>query len=162
MTSDLAMRASDRDRERAAEVLGDAYAVGCLDLEEFHDRAGAAYSAKTWGQLRDLTADLPAGRIPGQGEHDADSRTAPARPGHAPQRPFAFMWVMAVIWLAIAAAAHTAAAGIPLVLLSLFVLRAARWTVPPEQPPNMQTEHAQPACCAAQTSRSCSETDMNH
>ena len=161
MTSDQAMRASDGDRERAAQVLRDAYTVGCLDLEEFHDRAGAAYSAKTWGELRDLTADLPAGRIPGQGERDADSRTAPARLDHAPQRPFAFMWVMAVIWLAIAAAAHTAAAGIPLVLLSLFVLRAARWTVPPEQPPNMQTEHAQPACCAARTSRSCSATDMN-
>jgi hypothetical protein len=49
MTSDQAMRASDRDRERAAEVLSDAYAVGRLDLKEFHDRAGAAYSAKTWG-----------------------------------------------------------------------------------------------------------------
>ena len=102
MTSDQAMRASDRrDRERAAEVPCGAYAAGCLDLEEFYDRAGAAYSAKTWGELRDLTADLPAGQILGQAEHDADSRAAPARPGHAPQRPFAFIWVMAVIWLAI-------------------------------------------------------------
>ena len=161
MTSDQAMRASDRDRERAAQVLRDAYAVGCLDLEEFHDRAGAAYAAKTWGQLRDLTADLPAGQIPGQEEHDAGSRTATARPGHAPQRPFAFLWVMAVIWLAIATAAQSTAAAIPLVLLSLFVLRAVRWTVPPEPPPTMQTEHAQPACCAARTNRSCSATDMN-
>src|SRR5882672_5488769 len=97
MTSDQAMRASDRDRERAAEVLCDAYAVGCLDLEEFHDRAGAACTAKTWGELRDLTADLPTGQTPGRPEHDAGSRTAPAPPGHAPLRPFAFMWVMAVI-----------------------------------------------------------------
>ena len=104
MTSDQAMRASDHDRERAAEVLRDAYAVGRLDLEEFHDRAGAAYSAKTWGELRHLTADLPAWRLPGQGEHDADSSTAPERPGTTPQRPFAFIWVMPVIWLAIAAA----------------------------------------------------------
>jgi hypothetical protein len=161
MTSDQAMRASDRDRERAAEVLRDAYAAGCLDLEEFHDRAGAAYSAKTWGELRDLTADLPTGRLPGQAEHDADSCTAPARLDHAPQRPFAFIWVMAVIWLAIAAAAYSAAATIPLVLLSLFVLRAARWTVPPEPPPTTQAEHAQPPCCAARTSRSCSAADMN-
>lgn len=160
MTSDQAMRASDRDRERAAEVLRDAYAVGRLDLEEFHDRAGAAYAAKTWGDLRNLTADLPAGQIPGQAEHDAGPRTAPARPGPAP-RPFASLWVMAVIWLAIAAAAHAAAAAIPLVLLSLFVLRAARWTVPPEQAPTTQAEHAQPACCTARTGRSCSATDMN-
>jgi hypothetical protein len=161
MTSDQAMRASDRDRERAAEVLGDAYAVGRLDLEEFHDRADAAYSAKTWGELRDLTADLPAWRIPGRGGHDAYSSTAPARPGPAPQRPFACIWVMAVIWLAIAAAAHTAAAAIPLVLLSLFVLRAARWTVPPEQPPTIQAEHVQPADCAARTGRLSSATDKN-
>jgi len=46
MTSDHAMRASDQDRERAAAVLRDAYAVGRLDLEEFHDRAGRAYSAR--------------------------------------------------------------------------------------------------------------------
>ena len=161
MTSDQAMRASDHDRERAAEVLCGAYAVGCLDLEEFHDRADAAYSAKTWGELRNLTADLPTGQIPGREEHGADSRAKPVRPDHAPQRPFAFIWVMAVIWLAIAAAAHTAAAAIPLVLLSLFVLRAARWTVPPEQPPTIRAEHAQPACCAARTGRPCSATDMN-
>jgi hypothetical protein len=155
MTSDQAIRASDRDRERAAAVLRDAYAVGCLDLEEFHDRADAAYSARTWGELRDLTADLPAWQISGRGEHDADPRTAPARPGQAPQRPFAFIWVMAVIWLAIAAAAHTAAAAIPLVLLSLFVLRAARWTVPPEQPPTMQAEHAQPSMLCGTGHASC-------
>ena len=159
MTSDQAMRASDGDRECAAELLRNAYAVGCLDLEEFHARADAAYLARTWGELRDLTADLPAERIPGRGERDADPGTAPARPGHAPRRPFAFIWVMAVIWLAIAAAAHSAAAAIPLVLLSLFVLRAARWTVPPEQPPTMQAEPAQPACCAARTGRPCSAMD---
>jgi hypothetical protein len=113
------------------------------------------------GKLRDLTADLPAWRIPGQAEHDADSSTAPARPGPAPQRPFAFIWVMAVIWLAIAAAAHTAAAAIPLVLLSLF--RAARSPLdcPARAAINLQAEHAQPADCAARTGRLSSATDMN-
>jgi len=161
LTSDRAMRASDRDREGAAEVLRDAYAVGRLDLEEFHDRADAAYAAKTWGELRELTADLPTRPTLGRAEHDADSCAASAPAGQAPQRPFAFIWVMAVIWLAIGAAAHSAAATIPLVLLSLFVLRAARWTVQPEQPPSMQAEHAQPACCAARSGRPCSAVDMN-
>jgi hypothetical protein len=144
MMSNRAMLASDHDRERAAEALGDAYAVGCLDLDEFHDRVGAAYSAKTWGQLGDLTADLPTWQVSGRAEHSADSRTAPAPLGHAPQGPFAFLPVMAVIWLAIAAAAHSPAAAIPLVMLSLFVLRAARWTVPPEQPPATHAEPTQP------------------
>jgi hypothetical protein len=134
MTSDDALRASDRDRELAAEVLRDAYAAGRIDLDEFHDRAGAAYSARTWGELRDLTADLPTGHVLSRAAPGADSHAGVARLHHAPRRPFASLWVMAVIWLVIAAAAHTAAA-VPLVLLSLFVLRAARWTTPPEQPP---------------------------
>jgi hypothetical protein len=40
-------------------VLSEAYAVGRLSREEFDERVAAAYSAKTYGQLRDLTADLP-------------------------------------------------------------------------------------------------------
>jgi hypothetical protein len=133
MTSDDAMRASDRDRELAAGVLRDAYVAGRIDLEEFHDRTDGAYSARTWGELRDLTADLPTGQALSHAASGADPRTGVARLGNAPRRPFAFIWVMAVIWLAIAGAAH-AAAAIPLVLLSLFVLRAARWTMPPEPP----------------------------
>ena len=126
-----AMRASDRDRERAAGVLSDAYAAGRLDLAELRRRAAAVYSARTWCQLRDLTADLPEGQVlaraaPGDGRRgDADRR-------HEPPRPFPPMLVMAAIWLAIAAAGHVAAA-IPLVLLALFVLRAAWWHIPAER-----------------------------
>jgi hypothetical protein len=145
MTSDDAMRASDRDRELAAGVLRDAYVAGRIDLEEFHDRTDGVYTARTWGELRDLTADLPAGRALSHAASDADPATGVARLGNAPRRPFAFIWVMAVIWLAIAGAAH-AAAAIPLVLLSLFVLRAARWTMPPEPrlpcPAHPSGEHA--------------------
>jgi hypothetical protein len=52
------IRASDQDRENAAELLSEAYAVGRLGREELDKRATAAYSATTWGELRDLTADL--------------------------------------------------------------------------------------------------------
>ena len=133
MASDDAMRASDRDRELTAGILRDAYVAGRIDLQEFHDRANGSYSARTWGELRDLTADLPTGQALSHAESGADPRTGVHWPGNAPRRPFAFIWVMAVIWLSIAGAAH-AAAAIPLVLLSLFVLRAARWTMPPEPP----------------------------
>ena len=124
MTSDDAMRASDGDREHAADMLRTAYATGRIDLDELRGRAGAAYSAKTWGDLCDLTADLPAGQVGFCPASGAASPAGAARPGHAPRRPRAAIWVTAVIWLAIAAAAHTAAA-IPLVLLSVFLLRAA-------------------------------------
>lgn len=59
MTADRWVRASDQDRENAAELLSEAYAVGRLSREELDHRATAAYSAKTQGELRDLTADLP-------------------------------------------------------------------------------------------------------
>ena len=59
MAADRAMRASDQDRESTAELLSEAYAVGRLSREEFDERVTAAYSAKTCGELRDLTADLP-------------------------------------------------------------------------------------------------------
>ena len=58
--TDPRIRASDQDRESAAELLREAYAVGRLSREELDDRAAAAYSATTRGDLRDLTADLPA------------------------------------------------------------------------------------------------------
>ena len=59
MATDRAMRASDQDRESATELLRQAYVAGRLSREELDERAAAAYSATTWSELRDLTADLP-------------------------------------------------------------------------------------------------------
>ncbi|MFD8281332.1 DUF1707 domain-containing protein [Streptomyces malaysiensis subsp. malaysiensis] len=56
------MRASDAERERIAEVLREAVAEGRLDMEEFEERLGAAYAARTHGQLEPLVRDLP---VPG-------------------------------------------------------------------------------------------------
>lgn len=60
MSTERWIRASDQDREKIADMLGEAYAVGRLSREEFDERSAVAYSARTWGELRDLTADLPA------------------------------------------------------------------------------------------------------
>ncbi|MGW7575415.1 DUF1707 SHOCT-like domain-containing protein [Streptomyces sp. NPDC054765] len=62
MTEDLpALRASDADRERVAEILRDAVAEGRLAMEEFDERLDAAYQARTYRELEPLTADLPVG-----------------------------------------------------------------------------------------------------
>jgi len=53
------IRVSDQDRHCVVEWLSEAYAVGRLSREEFDERFAAAYSARTYGELRDLTADLP-------------------------------------------------------------------------------------------------------
>jgi hypothetical protein len=54
------LRAADRDREQVAAILREQYAQGRLTLEEFDERSTAAWSARTMGDLRELTADLPA------------------------------------------------------------------------------------------------------
>ena len=55
------MRASSADRERAVDVLKAGFAEGRLTQDEYNDRMGQAYSARTYGELAMLTADLPAG-----------------------------------------------------------------------------------------------------
>jgi hypothetical protein len=141
MTTDGGIRASDDDRERTVEVLRDAYAAGRLDLDEFDQRSTAAYSAKTWGDLRELASDLPAephlGADLATPEPDAPKPEAVgAGVEFGPRRPFVPILPIALVWLAIAAAAHATAAVIPLVLLSLFVLRAAGWR---RRPPDHQS-----------------------
>ena len=53
------MRASDADRDAAAAVLGAAFAEGRLTADEHVERLRAAYAARNWQQLQQLTADLP-------------------------------------------------------------------------------------------------------
>jgi hypothetical protein len=52
-------RASDADRDAAVALLGAAFAEGRLTADEHGERLSAAYAARTWQQLRQLTADLP-------------------------------------------------------------------------------------------------------
>ncbi|HYB47458.1 MAG TPA: DUF1707 domain-containing protein, partial [Streptosporangiaceae bacterium] len=61
-------RASDADRDRAADALREHLAAGRLTIEEFDDRLDRAYAAKTLGELAEIMADLPAtdlGQLPG-------------------------------------------------------------------------------------------------
>jgi Domain of unknown function (DUF1707)/Domain of unknown function (DUF4190) len=58
------MRASSADRERAVDVLKAGFAEGRLTQDEYNDRMGRAYAARTYGDLAALTADLPAGASP--------------------------------------------------------------------------------------------------
>ena len=58
------MRAASADRERAVDVLTAGFAEGRLTQDEYNDRMGRAYAARTYGELAALTADLPAGALP--------------------------------------------------------------------------------------------------
>jgi DUF1707 SHOCT-like domain len=53
------LRVSDEQRERAAAEIREHYAAGRLSDDELSERVQTAYSARTEGELRALTADLP-------------------------------------------------------------------------------------------------------
>ena len=75
------MRVSDAERESVTAKLRDHYAEGRLTSDELDERVSAALHAKTYGDLRALTTDLP-------GPAAVPPRT-PARPswdGPAPWR----------------------------------------------------------------------------
>jgi DUF1707 SHOCT-like domain len=64
MGNDLpaSMRASDADRDAVVSDLSGHFQAGRLTAGEFDERTGRALAARTWGELRDLLADLPAAR----------------------------------------------------------------------------------------------------
>ena len=52
--------ASDADRDTAVGLLNAARAEGRLTADEYDQRLSTAYAARTWQQLGQVTADLPA------------------------------------------------------------------------------------------------------
>jgi hypothetical protein len=81
----LRIRASDADRERIVATLQQQVGTGRLTLDEFSERASAAYLARTLGDLAALTRDLPA---------------APPRPVTASHRALVPVLVVLAIMLA--------------------------------------------------------------
>jgi DUF1707 SHOCT-like domain len=53
------VRASDAERDRTAQTLSDAIALGRLTFDEGRERIGAALGARHRGELDELVADLP-------------------------------------------------------------------------------------------------------
>ena len=82
------LRAADSDRAAVAEALGRHMSAGRLTVAEYEERLAQAYAAKTYGELDELTADLPApSRTP------VPASATPPRP--APQQcsvPAAAQW----------------------------------------------------------------------
>lgn len=54
-----ALRVSDHDREAVLRRLQRAVSEGRLSLSEFEERTAATITARTRGELDDLTDDLP-------------------------------------------------------------------------------------------------------
>lgn len=100
------IRISDADRERVTARLREHFAEGRLTSEELEERVTAALSAKTYGDLRRIMADLPdAAPVPPPG------RPAPPWVG----RPGVLVWrgprVLPLMFIALIAALLIPGAG---------------------------------------------------
>jgi hypothetical protein len=154
--TDGSIRASDNDRERVVAALRVAYTEGRLTLDEFEERTSAAYASRTWGDLRELTSDLPSPPVlsveqPGAREPDTvlvpmaadpgDLSGAPASPmvpvspdAMQPQRrrsrPFGPLLPVVFIWAVIAAGANAPhlAVILAVVFVALLVIRGLSGT----------------------------------
>jgi hypothetical protein len=102
-----AVRAGDRDRETAANLLGQGLAQGYLDMAEYERRVQSAFAANTTADLHQLLDDLPLGRL-----RRSDPRRRAAR--HAAARMsvrlhlaayLAMVVIVLTVWLAVALSA---------------------------------------------------------
>ncbi len=106
------LRASDADREQIAERLRHATAEGRLLAEELEHRLGTVFSARTYGELDAVVADLPAA------------------PAARPQRHGGLHpWVLPALGLAIAIPLALAIVATVLLLLAGVVATWMIWVV---------------------------------
>lgn len=93
------MRASDSDRNHTVTVLREEVGTGRLTLDEFTQRADAAYHSRTVGELATLTLDLP-------------SPATPPAPPRSRRMPQAVVLIAIAVALAITFAVMSARIGI--------------------------------------------------
>jgi Domain of unknown function (DUF1707) len=154
MPTDDVIRASDADREHAVGMLRDGFAAGRLTMAEFDERTSAAFTSRTWGELRELTKDLPTagqrGFLPpapvAPRPRDSGERL-PVGAHHRAGTGLRPVLAIGLFWLLITIGAHTDGLLIPVVFFLLMaVLSAGRGRCgqgdvarrPPVQPPSSQ------------------------
>jgi hypothetical protein len=134
--TDRPIRASDQERESVVDVLRDAFTDGRLTFDEFEERTAAAYAAKTWAELRELTADLPAQpRLGADLNHRPQAARVPpaVRPRRAGRgRAFDRVLPVLFVWILISAAAGSPdlAAALSFIFICVLATRigyGGRW-----------------------------------
>jgi hypothetical protein len=98
MAQRATLKASDADREQIAERLRKATAEGRLLAEELEQRLGAAFSARTYGELDAVVSDLPGERLDRHRRPQLRSWVAPAV-GLAIAIPLALVVIAAVLFI---------------------------------------------------------------
>jgi hypothetical protein len=88
------LRIGDREREAAAQSLGEHFAAGRLDPTELEERLSAVYSARTQADIDRLFADLPDPRRP---LWDRSQPGPPPGPQHPAGWPFPVPILLALV-----------------------------------------------------------------
>jgi uncharacterized membrane protein YgcG len=113
------MRASDADREQVAERLRQATAEGRLIAEELEQRLGAAFSARTYGELDALVSDLPGNTQ--LAPQRRQSRSLPIGPAQAVGLVFLIPILVAFVIAAVAVIASLFAVWAVVIALGWYV-----------------------------------------
>jgi hypothetical protein len=118
------MRASDSDRDAVVSDLSEHFQAGRLTTEEFDQRTGQALAARTWGELRNLLADLPAMR---PGSQDPAARPSGAGPWRSSGRfgppPIAALVGIGIVAAVLVSVAHGGWGFIWLLVPALLIAR---------------------------------------
>jgi hypothetical protein len=120
-------RIGDAEREAAVHALGEHFAAGRLTKDEYDERSGQAWTARTRSQLDPLFADLPRPQAP---RPDA-ARGWTTPPGRRPGW-WGRGWVVPVLVIVVALTVLTHLPLLLLVLVAclLFARGSRRWGPP--------------------------------
>jgi hypothetical protein len=117
-----AMRASDADRDAVVSDLSEHFQAGRLTAGELDERTGRVLTARTWGELGELAADLPAPRPAAPAATPTAGRPQPLAGHTAP----ALTAALAGLAIAAVVLVHAVHGGWGLIWLLLPVLLIAR------------------------------------
>jgi hypothetical protein len=120
-----AMRASDADRDAVVSDLSEHFQAGRLTAGELDERTGRALAARTWGELRELLADLPAAGSAPQAAARGAAASARLRPpsGHVAPPLIAALAGLGIAAVVLANVAHGGWGLIWLLLSGLLIAR---------------------------------------
>ena len=98
------LRIGDRDRQLVVDHLRTNLGEGRLTLDEFEERAGLAFAARTVTELRAVTADLPAVTTPTKGPPIRVRQPAVLTPWDKAYRIHKSLWALlsvffVVLWM---------------------------------------------------------------
>jgi VIT1/CCC1 family predicted Fe2+/Mn2+ transporter len=127
------LRASHADREQVIEALKTAFEQGRLTKDEFGTRVDQAFASKTYAELAEVTADLPAGLMAARPPRQLD-RTRPRLSMNTALTAGAFTMIAALVGLLAALLSRNAIAVISVTvifamlgLLAFGALMVAAW-----------------------------------